>query len=168
MEGNYSLSDIASVANGMDGFGGGNAWFIVILFLLIANGGFNRGDYGQFATAASQQEILFGQQFQNLDNKMDRLGNGIADSTFALNNTIVTEGRGIGDKLCSISNLIREDGEKTRGLIMQNKIESLQEKVQTLEMQNAMCGVVKYPMGSTWAMNGNPFCNCGGCGCGTV
>lgn len=167
MEGNYSLSDIASVVNGMDGFGGGNALFIVILFLLIANGGINGGDYGRFATSASQQEILFGQQFQNLDNKMDRLGNGVADATFALNNTVVAEGRGISDKLCSISNLIREDGEKTRGLIMQNKIDALQEKVQTLEMQNAMCGVVRYPMGSTYAMNGNPFCN-NSCNCGTV
>ena len=46
------------------------------------NGGFgagyrNNGDYGQYATAASQQQILFGQQFQNLYDKIDRTSNGL-------------------------------------------------------------------------------------------
>ncbi|MCQ2463969.1 MAG: hypothetical protein MJ095_00140 [Oscillospiraceae bacterium] len=95
MEGNYnySLSDLATVTGG-NGFGNGNSFWVIILFFLICNGGWgngrNRGngDFGQYATAASQQEILFGQQFQNIDNKIDRLGNGIADATFALNNSI--------------------------------------------------------------------------------
>lgn len=95
MEGNYnySLSDLATVTGG-NGFGNGNSFWVIILFFLICNGGWgngwnrNGGDYGQYATAASQQEILFGQQFQNIDNKIDRLGNGIADATFALNNSI--------------------------------------------------------------------------------
>lgn len=97
MEGNYnySLSDLATVTGG-NGFGNGNSFWVIILFFLICNGGgWNRNGYGYgtgelsgYATAASQQEILFGQQFQNLDNKLDRIGNGIADATFALNNSI--------------------------------------------------------------------------------
>lgn len=86
---NYSLADIAAVAKDNDFGNGGNAWFLIILFLL-AGGGWGRGTdgYGQFATAASQQDILFGQKFSDLDNKIDRLGNGIADATFALNNSV--------------------------------------------------------------------------------
>ena len=88
---NYSLSDLATVTNG-NGFGGNNMWLIILFFVIFGgNGlGWNRGngDFGQYATAASQQEILFGQQFQNIDNKIDRIGNGIADATFALNNSI--------------------------------------------------------------------------------
>ena len=83
METGYSLSDISAVTGGMNGFGGNNFFVTMILFFALISGGLgwgNRGDYGQFATSASQQEILFGQQFQNLDNKMDRLGNGIADA----------------------------------------------------------------------------------------
>lgn len=94
-----SLADIAAVTNKNDGaFGGeGGWWVLIILFALFGGWGGNGfgggggrmfGDYGQFATAASQQEILFGQRFQGLDNKIDRIGNGIADATFALNNTI--------------------------------------------------------------------------------
>ena len=82
----YSLADIAA-ATGNEGFGSGNgAWWIIILFLFaFMNGGFgagyrNNGDYGQYATAASQQQILFGQHFQNLYDTVDnvvRLSNEI-------------------------------------------------------------------------------------------
>lgn len=94
--------------------GGVWSWVLIILFVVMFGMNGNafgaRGDYGQYATAASQQEILFGQQFQGLDNKIDRIGNGIADATFALNNSIkdgnaavagrvVDEGRGIQSQL---------------------------------------------------------------------
>lgn len=167
----YSLSDLATVSGG--GLGGNGMWILIILFFLIGmgGGGFNRGDYGQYATAASQQEILFGQQFQNLDNKMDRLGNGIADATFALNNsikdghaavagTVITEGRAIQDKLCGIASAIHEDGEKTRAMIQQNKIEALQGQISQLQLNQALCGVVRYPMQTTYTSGGNPFCGC--------
>lgn len=181
MENNYSLSDLAAITNG-SGIGGGNGiWLLIILFFIIGGGGFwgNRGgDYGQYATAASQQEILFGQRFSNLDNKIDRLGNGIADATFALNNTIVGEGRAtqaaVGQNRFDMANYnaatlaaIHEDGEKTRALIQQNKIEALQEKVNQLQLQAAMCGVVRYPTATTYTSGGNPFCGCG-CGCGNA
>lgn len=181
MDGTMTASDVALLSNG--GMNGTNGFFWVFALLLLANGGlgFNRGgDYGQFATAASQQEILFNQHFNNLDNKMDRgftsIGNGISDATYALNNTIVNgtntvagtvvaESRGISDKLCDIKSTIHAEGEATRAMIQQNKIESLQGRINQLEMQNAMCGVVRYPMQATYAMSGNPFCNCN-CNCG--
>lgn len=67
-----------------DGFGCGNgAWWIIILFLFVFMGGGlwgNRnGDYGQYATAATQQEILFNQHFNQLNDRLTNLGNGICD-----------------------------------------------------------------------------------------
>ena len=184
MENNYSLSDIAALNNG-NGFCGGSAWILIILFAMIFNGGGgffgNRGDgFGQFATAASQQEILFGQRFSNLDNKLDRLGNGIADATYALTNTIVSEGRAtqgaIGQNRFDMSNYahdmkeaIRAEGEATRALMQQNKIESLREQVNQLTLQQQLCGVVRYPNGMTYNAGTSPFCSCGsGCGCGNI
>lgn len=90
---NYSLSDLMSIA-GNGGFNGGSSIWLIIFFVLIlggGNGGFGyrgAGDYGQYATSASQQDILFSSKFQALDNKIDRIGNGIADATYALNNSI--------------------------------------------------------------------------------
>lgn len=55
------------------------------------------------------------------------------------------------------------DGQKTRDLITANKVEALQERVRQLELAQAMSGVVRYPMATTYSSGGNPFC---GCGCG--
>lgn len=49
--------------------------------------------------------------------------------------------------------------------IAQNKIEALQGKVNQLELQQAVAGVVRYPMQSTYCSGANPFC---GCGCGNM
>lgn len=87
---NMSLSDIAAVTRGNDndgwGFGaGGGLFYIVILFFFFAmmgGGGLwgNRnGDYGQYATAATQQEILFNQHFNQLNDRLTNIGNGICD-----------------------------------------------------------------------------------------
>lgn len=201
MDTGYSLSDISAVTGGMNGLGGGNSLVtLLLLFALISGNGLwgNRGDFGNYATAASQTEILFGQQFQNLDNKIDRLGNGVADATFALNNSIkdgnamvagrvVDEGRGLqmqlADCCCTtqrnidsvrfdMSNYtasIRENDnantQKILDVLAQNKIEALQGRINQLELQSAMCGVVRYPNAMTYNAGTSPFCNCGGCGC---
>lgn len=174
-----SPADFSAMMGNNNAFGGGNSWWIIILFLFLMNGnGWNRGDYGN----ATQQEILFGQRFQSLDNKMDRLGNGIADATFALNNTIHNaqdvvagavgnEGRAIQMQIanlaaqtdkqtCAITTAIHAEGEQTRALIQQNEIQALRDRVQSLEADNRMCGVVRYPMQYSYASTANPFCNC--------
>lgn len=176
MENNYSLSDIAALNNG-NGFGG-NAWILIILFAMIfGNGGLfgGRGDYGNYASAASQQEILYGQRFSGLDNKLDRLGNGIADATYALNNSITGEGRALQTQLangfCATKEAIHAEGEATRAMFQQSKIEQLQGQVSQLQLQAAMCGVVRYPNSMSFSAGSSPFCNCNcnsGCGCGNI
>ena len=51
--------------------------------------------------------------------------------------------------------------QKILDAMAQSKIESLQAKVQTLELANQMSGVVKYPMSATYGAGVSPFCNCG-------
>lgn len=193
---NYSLSDIAAVnGNTAGGFGGTNAWVLIILFALIfgfGGTGFGRADgFGQFATAASQSEILIGQQFQNLDNKIDRLGNGVADATFALNNSIkdgnyatqtaikdccCTTQRNIDSVRFDMSNYASAiqatdtaNTQKILDVLAQNKIESLQAQVNQLQLNAALCGVVRYPNAMTYNAGTSPFCNCNsGCGCGNI
>ena len=87
-----SLSDIAAVtrnANDDGNWGGNGAWWIIILFLFALMGGglngWNRqGEYGQYATAASQQEILYGQQFGQLNDRLTNLGNGVCNLGFEM------------------------------------------------------------------------------------
>lgn len=178
MEGNYSLADIATASGG----GFGESWIIIILFLLVfGNGAWGgRGDYGQFATSASQQEILFGQQFQNIDNKMDRgftsIGNGIADATFSLNNSVKDGFFGVQKNTDSLrfdmanyANAINSNidnkfaqFEKTQ---LQAQISQLTRDNQNLYLAQQMCGVVRYPNGMTYNAGTSPFCNCGNSCC---
>ncbi len=55
--------------------------------------------------------------------------------------------------------------QKILDAIAQDKIEALQSKVQSLELAQAMNGVVRYPQSMTYGAGPSPFCNCG-CGCG--
>ena len=184
-----SLADIAAVTDGKtDGFNGGFWIFALIILLAMMGGGFGgwnrQGEFGQYATAASQQEILFGQQFGQLNDRLTNIGNGICDSTFALNNSITSEGRALQGQLaecccenrlatanlgaqvdrqtCDITAAIHAEGEATRALIQTNEIQALRDKVSALEMDNRFCGVVRYPMSYSYSAGNSPFC----CGCG--
>ena len=55
--------------------------------------------------------------------------------------------------------------QKILDAICQNKIETLQEKVNGLQLQNALCGVVRYPNSMTYTAGQSPFCNSACCGC---
>lgn len=52
--------------------------------------------------------------------------------------------------------------QKILDAIAQNKIEALQGKVNQLELQNAMAGVVKFPNAWTYNAGPSPFCGCNG------
>lgn len=179
---------------GNGGWGDNNMCWIIVVFLIFMGGmgggfGWNRqGELGQYATAASQQEILFGQQFSRIDDRLASIGNGICDSTFALNNSITSEGRALQTQIancccenrlatanlaaqmnqntCDITTAIHAEGEATRQLIQTNEIQALHDKVFSLEMDNRMYGVVRYPNGYVYNAGASPFCN-GGC-CGNI
>lgn len=197
---NYSLSDLAAVTKDADGMAGNGAWWIIILFLFVIMGGgwngFNRqSDFGQYATAASQQEILFGQQFGQLNDRLTNIGNGICNLGYEmqgnfgqLTQTVMSTGNSIQSQLaqcccenrlatanlsaqidrqtCDIATAIHAEGEQTRAMMQANEIQQLRDKVNSLEADNRMYGVVRYPNGYTYTAGPSPFCGCNGsCGC---
>lgn len=202
---NYSLSDLAAVSKDNDGWGGGGAWWIIILFLFVFMGGgwggFNRqGEFGQYATAASQQEILFGQHFGQLNDRITNVGNGLCTLGYEMqgnigqigkevalaqagtNTTIMQTGSSIHGQIaqcccdnrlatanlsaqmdrqtCDITTAIHAEGEATRAMMQANELQALRDKVASLEMDNRMCGVVRYPNGLTYSAGSSPFCGC--------
>lgn len=46
-----------------------------------------------------------------------------------------------------------------------SKMSDMQNRINQLELAQAMTGVVKYPLATTYTSGGNPFC---GCGCGNI
>lgn len=190
---NYSLADIRAATEGDrdDGFGGG-AWWIIILFLFVFMGGGNlwgnrQSDYGQYAMAASQQEILYGQQFQGLNSALQRISDGICNSTYALNNAITGEGRNVQMQLadcccktqtaianlaaqtdrqtCAITTAIHAEGEQTRALMQADTIQQLRDKVSELQLGQSQCAQNAYLV-NTLRPYPVPAYNPCGCQCG--
>lgn len=56
--------------------------------------------------------------------------------------------------------------QKVLDAISENKIEALQGRINQLELNNAVAGVVRYPTATTYTSGTSPFCNCGSYGCG--
>ena len=192
---NYSLSDLAAVTKDADGWGGG-AWWIIILFLFVfmgGGGGWNRqGEFGQYATAASQQDILFGQHFGRIDDRLTNIGNGICNLGYEMqgsigqlgkemalaqngtNMTIMQSANGIQAQLaeCCCTTQRAIDGvnanmeakfaalEKSQ---LEQRIAEQSARIASLEMDNRMYGVVRYPNGYAYNAGPSPFCACGGC-----
>lgn len=193
---NMSLSDIAAVVGDKDGFGGNGAWWIIILFLFVFMGGGGlwgnrQGEFGQYATAATQQEILYGQQFGQINDRLTNIGNGICnlgyemqgnigqlgkEMALAQNGTLMTimqTGNGIQAQLadCCCKTQRAIDGvnanidakfaalEKSQ---LEQRIAEQSARIASLEMDNRMYGIVRYPNGYTYTAGPSPFCGCCG------
>ena len=196
---NYSLSDLAAVTRDNDGAGTSGAWWIIILFLFVlmsGGGGFGfgarQGEFGQYATAASQQDILFGQHFGRIDDRLTNIGNGICNLGYdmqgnigqlgkemalaqgATNTTVMQTAndlqRQLADCCCTTqraidgvnANLEAKFAALTKSQLEQ-RIAEQSARIASLEMDNRMYGVVRYPNGYSYNAGPSPFC--GGC-CG--
>ena len=190
-----SLSDIAAVTRGNDndGWGNGGAWWIIILFLFVfMGGGFwgNRnGDYGQYATAATQQEILFGQQFGQFNDRMTNLGNGICSLGYDMQGNICQLGKEMALAQNGTNMTIMQNANSIQAQLAQcccdtqraidgvnanieakfaaleksaleHRIAEQSARIASLEMDNRMYGVVRYPNGYTYNAGASPFCGC--------
>ena len=93
---------------------------------------------GQANLLANQNECCCGLTRQLMQNNYDA-----AMRDAATNANIVTQNQKILDA------------------IMGNKMEAMQNRINQLELQNALQGVVRYPNGYTYTAGSNPFCGCG-------
>lgn len=102
---NYSLSDLAAVTNGENGFGGTNSTWLIILFLFLFGGGGFWGNRANAATDyATSNEILNNQRYDSLSTSINKIGDGLASlgysqlqqmdaNTASINGNVVNEGR---------------------------------------------------------------------------
>ena len=190
---NYSLSDIRAATEHErdEGFGGG-AWWIIILFLFMFGMG-GLGGFGGQNGALTRAEMQQGFDTAEVTRKLDGLSYGLSEGFYAQNTTMLNGFAGVTSAVrdaqfaaqqcccetnrnidsvrydaqkntCDIITAIHAEGEATRNLMQQNEIQQLRDRIQRAELRDAMCGVVRYPMATTYTSGGNPFCGCGCCG----
>lgn len=185
MENGYSPSDYA-VMTGNDGFGGGNMFAWILLFALFGGNGFGFGGHNR---AATTDEVAAGFNFSGINNKLNELTAGQAAINQNIGNAICTSTYELASKIdqccCNtqlgvqqvrydmavqngdLKALIHSEGEATRAMIQQDKIEALQQQVSQLQLQTALCGIPRTnPYG--YGIYAYPACaGVAGCGCGT-
>ena len=83
---------------GFGGFGGGG----ILPWLLFGNGNFGGNGCGCCAPCATQADVRAAVDQQTLISKLDQQTYGLADSTYALNNTINSNFRGVDNAICSL------------------------------------------------------------------
>lgn len=100
-------------SNGM-GWGGDWFWGIILIALLFNRGGlgndFGGGNYGgganfiPYAVGSSYTDSAIQRGFdtQSIVGKLDGISNGICDSTFALNNTVVNGFNNVSSAICNL------------------------------------------------------------------
>ena len=98
--------------NGNGGFGGfGDDWLALIVILALfggyGNGGFGfgggcGGNRGGFEPCATQADVRAAVDQQTLISKLDQQTYGLADSTYALNNSIMNGFHGVDNAICNL------------------------------------------------------------------
>lgn len=183
-----SPADYAAVGgNAFGGEGGGGFWIfaLLILFGMLGGGG---GIFGnRDARAATVEDLnnsanftrLEGQVMNNgnrIENKADAVYSGICNLGYEISQQFATTNAQMANCCCTTQRAI--DGvnynaamntaainanttaqtQKILDAIAQNKIDALQARINQLEMQNALCGVVRYPTQTVYNSGANPFC----------
>ena len=105
----YNLSDIAAVTGNRNGDGmfGENGWWIILLFLF-AGWGRGFGGFGGFGSegigvpCATQADVRAAVDQQTLISKLDQQTYGLADSTYALNNSLTNGFHGVDTAICTL------------------------------------------------------------------
>lgn len=173
-----------------NGWGGGGAWWIIILFLFMFGMGGGVWGWGNRGNdALTRAEMQQGFDTQEITRKLDGLSYGMCDGFYAQNTTMLNGFAGVTSAVrdaqfaaqqcccetnrnidsvrydaqkntCDITTAIHAEGEATRALIQKNEMQNLRDRLQQMELREAMCGVVRYPMATTYTSGGNPFCGC--------
>lgn len=183
-----SISDIKAVTDGNDGMFGGSWGIILILFLIIMMGG---GGWGNArGNAVTEADLCSSQSFTELKQGVARNGDAIANMYTGLQNGLSNFGyetlrnfNALGTQLadccCTIQrgiDSVNYNGAINTGNIIQaqergtqkildaicgNRMADMQSQINQLQLQAALCGVVRYPNAITYGAGPSPFF--GGC-----
>lgn len=85
----------------------------------------------------------------------------ISESTAGVNANIAQNRYEAAMNTASINANTTAQTQRILDALAQDKIETLQNQVNQLQLQQAVAGVVRYPMQSTYCSGVNPFCGCG-------
>lgn len=193
MEGTgLSASDVALI-NRDNGMGwGDNSFMWIFALLLLGSGNFGFGGNGR---AVTESDLCNANSFSELKSSVMNVSDQIGSMNIGLTKGLCDMGyttleqfnqleRQLADCCCTTQRAIdgvkfdmanyaaasnahvTEQTQKILDAISGNRIADMQNQINQLQLNAALCGVVRYPTATTYATNCNPFFsgyNCGNC-----
>lgn len=173
------------------GFGGGGLWLFAILALMW--GGFGGNRWGNDGRCATVEDLNNSANFTRLESQVQgngqmmqqgftNLGNGICQLGYQLATDVGTLEKQISECCCTTQRAVDSvkfdmanyaaatnanvtaQVQSIKDMLCAEKAAAQAARIQQLELQQALCGVVRYPTQATYA-TGFPFWNNGCCGC---
>ena len=117
---------------------------------------YNELDRDVLGVAAAIQQSIANQNDCCCSTKMM-----IQESVAGINAGIAQSRYDTAMQTAQLQQAIHAEGEATRNMMQQDKIEALQNRIGQLELQQATSNVVRYPNGYTYNAGPSPFCGCG-------
>lgn len=172
------------------GFGGNGIWLFAILALFFFGGAGNRFGYGADGRTATVEDLNNSANFTRLESQVQANGQAVAQGFTNLSNGIcqlgyqlATDFGALGKELsecccginrnidavryeaaintASINSNTTAQTQRILDALCADKVERQAQRIQQLELQQALCGVVRYPSTFTYNAGSNPFCGCG-------
>lgn len=153
-------------------------WLFALLILFGMGGGFGYGNRG-----SASEDMNTVANFSRLENQVQGIGTSLASGLSSLGYEMAQQFGNVNTSMakgfCDTSKEILDSKYSTekaisastaqiiagqqsiKDMIAQNKIESLQARINQLELAQATCGMVRYPTQATYSAGTFPF----GCGC---
>lgn len=171
-----------------DGFGMGGGWFAwILLFALFGGNGFGWG--GRNGNPVTEADLCNANSFSDLKNAVGRLSDSQAAIARQTDNAICQIGyqnlqntstlasqiaecccttqRGIDSVKFDMANYaagtnaaIAEHTQKVLDAISGNRMADMQNQINQLQLQAALCGVIRYPTATTYAVPSTCFGTC--------
>ena len=185
---NLTPADIKAVTDGEDGmFGGGSILLVLVLFFILMMGG---GNWNGRGNAVTEADLCNANSFSELKAGVARnsdaisgmytgLQNGLSNLGYETLRNFNTLQAQLADCCCTIqrgidsvnyngaintSNIIQAQERGTQKIldaICGNRMQDMQAQINQLQLQAALCGVVRYPNAITYGAGPSPFF--GGC-----
>lgn len=172
-----SAADVGAVVGNRSGWGdgmNGGFWIFALIVLAFMGNGF--GGYGnRGGNPVTEADLCNANNFTQLENAVGRISDNQAAIARQTDNAICNLGYTelqntmgtrelISSCCCDLKQAIAAEGNATRAMIQQDKIECLQQQVADLKGDIRMQGVIRYPQGFCYSA-ANPFFGNSGCGC---
>lgn len=179
------------------GWGGNGLWLFAILALMNGGfGGWGANRFGMDGRAATVEDLNNSANFTRLESQVQNNGNAIAQGFTNMGNGICSLGYQLATDFGSLEKEIAEcccqnqlaskqvqfdmanyaaainanvtaQVQSVKDMLAADKAAAQAARIQQLELQQALCGVVRYPTAATYNA-GYPFYNGCGCGCTNI